>query len=332
MVRTWREIRDGTDRVYFDADDGARLGYLDLGTGLPGDVHLARTEDFYAALRAWRRRHPTAPPAEPELVQNLAPPPARPPLTPATRPARVTRGPAPTEPALPAQTHRAGPPRPLGPVPTSAQPWVDLATNQPGQGAAAVAAQLRRDHPITTRLGRLLGRRTDERAWRIGAKGEEKTASHLRKLTDGDGWYALHSVPVSDRGTDIDHVLIGPGGIFTINTKHHPGALVSVRDDVITVNRHPTEHAQKARAEADRAGRLLGTAIGRGPIAVTPLVVIVGAGVRGSGQPRGVTVLVAPKLVRWLRKQPLVLNPDTVAKLYNMARRSTTWLPRRGRP
>lgn len=279
MVRTWREIRSDSDRVYFDAPDGTRLGYLDLRTNLPGDVHLARTEQFYAALRAWRRQHPTPPPAEPELVQTLAPPPPRPPVDPPTRPVRDAYGPPPTDPARPATTRPARPPT------TPEPPWTDLAANEAGQGAAAVAAQLRREHPIATRLGRLLGRRTDERAWRIGAKGEEKTASHLRKLTDRGGWYALHSVPVSHRGTDIDHVLIGPAGIFTINTKHHPGALVSARDDVITVNRHPTEHAAKARAEADRAGRLLGAAIGHGPIAVTPLVVIVGAGVRGGGQP-----------------------------------------------
>ncbi len=325
----WREVRGDTDRVYFDATDGARLGYLDMHTNLPGDVDLGRAEEFYIALRAWRRCNPTPTTAEAQLEQTVTPPPARQRIDPPTRRALDPHGPPPPrDPPRPTQTRPAAGPtastrRPL----KDKQPWTDLATNIPGQGPAAVAAQLRREHPIATRLGRLLGQRTDERAWRIGAKGEEKTASYLEKLTAGGLWYALHSVPVSTHGTDIDHVLIGPAGVFTINTKHHPGALVSARGDVITVNRHATEHAAKARAEADRAGRLLGAALGLGAITVAPLVVIVGAGVRSAGQPRGVTVLPASKLVRWLRAQPNTLAPDTVAKLYAVARRSTTWLP-----
>jgi hypothetical protein len=38
-----------------------------------------------------------------------------------------------------------------------------------------------------------------------------------------DGWFALHDVHL-DRG-NIDHVLIGPAGIFTIETKSHRGRL-----------------------------------------------------------------------------------------------------------
>ena len=67
------------------------------------------------------------------------------------------------------------------------QGWTDLAANKPGQGAATVAAQLRRDRPVATFLARLLRLRTDERAWRIGAAGEVKTADYLRKLAKAIG-------------------------------------------------------------------------------------------------------------------------------------------------
>ena len=56
----------------------------------------------------------------------------------------------------------------------------------------------------------------------------------LRKL--GKGWHVLHSVPVGDRGADIDHVVIGPAGVFTLNTKNHTGQRVSVTASNVFVN------------------------------------------------------------------------------------------------
>ncbi|MCE0446144.1 NERD domain-containing protein [Streptomyces tricolor] len=38
------------------------------------------------------------------------------------------------------------------------------------------------------------------------------------------GWHVLHGVPKSNGG-DIDHLLIGPGGVFSLNTKTHPRRL-----------------------------------------------------------------------------------------------------------
>lgn len=39
----------------------------------------------------------------------------------------------------------------------------------------------------------------------------------------GDGWYVLHDI--SFGAGNIDHVAIGPGGLFTIETKSHPGRI-----------------------------------------------------------------------------------------------------------
>jgi hypothetical protein len=102
----------------------------------------------------------------------------------------------------------------------STPPDRDLAASQPGQAAAEVAAAYRDAQPIASRLFRLLGWHTKERAWRIGAAGEVETADRLRALTDPAPWglntvglwRVLHSVPVGDLGSDIDHVLIGPPG------------------------------------------------------------------------------------------------------------------------
>lgn len=57
--------------------------------------------------------------------------------------------------------------------------------------------------------------------WYRGVIGERRVADLLTQL--GDAWTVLHSVPAGVKGRDIDHLVIGPAGVFTINTKYSPG-------------------------------------------------------------------------------------------------------------
>jgi hypothetical protein len=63
--------------------------------------------------------------------------------------------------------------------------------------------------------------------WDRGASGEEEIGRLLEGL--GTGWLALHDVDTG-RG-NIDHVVIGPGGLFTIETKSHRGRISVDRID-----------------------------------------------------------------------------------------------------
>lgn len=102
---------------------------------------------------------------------------------------------------------------------------------------------------VGTWLARILDVKTDERAWRVGADGEETIGAKPEKLTT-DAWYVLHSVPVGTRGSDIDHVVIGPAGVSTINTKKHPGKEVWVSKTSIVVNGHRTDHLRTRGSRA----------------------------------------------------------------------------------
>ncbi|MBO0901763.1 NERD domain-containing protein [Cellulomonas sp. zg-ZUI222] len=97
--------------------------------------------------------------------------------------------------------------------------------------------------------------RTEERAWRIGADGEEAVAAQITSL--GPQWRVLHAVRVGQRDADIDHVVIGPAGVFTVNAKHHPHASVWVRGDTFMVNGRRVPYVRNSRHEAGRASRLL---------------------------------------------------------------------------
>jgi hypothetical protein len=64
--------------------------------------------------------------------------------------------------------------------------------------------------------------------WKRGATGEEHVGAVLDALAD-QGWRPIHDVSLG-RG-NIDHVLVGPGGIFTIETKSHPGRIAVANID-----------------------------------------------------------------------------------------------------
>lgn len=212
---------------------------------------------------------------------------------------------------------------------TSPEPvWDDLATRPAGALARQRAVELREAAPVRTLIQRVLGVHSDERAWRIGADGEEKVAAQLTKLARADSqWRFLHAVDVGERGSDIDHVVIGPGGVFTLNAKHHPHAKLWVGGNTFMVNgiKHP--YIYNSRFEAARASKLL-TAACEMPVRVTGVVVPVGADdIKIEKPPDDVYVVNRMALVRWFKNWPPVLDEATIAKVFEVARRSTTWTP-----
>jgi len=57
--------------------------------------------------------------------------------------------------------------------------------------------------------------------WARGAAGERKVGATLEAL--GPGWHVLHDIYLG-RG-NIDHIVVGPGGTFTVETKSHRGRI-----------------------------------------------------------------------------------------------------------
>src|SRR4051794_31911273 len=80
----------------------------------------------------------------------------------------------------------------------------------------------------------------DALSWYKGALGEIAVAGVLGWL--GSEWTVLHSVPVGAGDSDIDHVVIGPAGVFTINTKSHPGQDVWIGGHGLLVSGQKTNY------------------------------------------------------------------------------------------
>jgi len=97
----------------------------------------------------------------------------------------------------------------------------------------------------------------DEEAegWYRGVLGERRVANVLDQLREP--WTVLHSVPVGRGTSDIDHVVIGPPGVFTINTKFSPGRTVWVAGRNMLVESVKKPYILNSLAEARRASNLL---------------------------------------------------------------------------
>jgi hypothetical protein len=116
-----------------------------------------------------------------------------------------------------------------------------------------------------------------------GAEGEELVGAELNKLDDR--FHAIHDV-VLGRG-NIDHVVIGPAGIFTIETKSHWGK-VAFRGGQLLLNGRPSEKnvLGQSYAEANALQEHLRTITGK-DFPVTPLLVFTRAFVEVRGKTKG---------------------------------------------
>jgi Nuclease-related domain len=174
---------------------------------------------------------------------------------------------------------------------------------------------------VRTRFARFLGLHADERASNRGANGERIIGWWLGRLPDG--WFAFHEVPVGQRGANIDHLVIGPSGVFTINTKNLAGEIV-VGSKTLTHNGHRTDFMSKASEEARRAAKLLSTAIRR-PVEVRGLLAILADEWTIVERPADVFVGGPRGVKHWMLGQPSILRSSDVIVLAAAASKPETW-------
>jgi hypothetical protein len=133
-------------------------------------------------------------------------------------------------------------------------------------------------------------------------------------------------VPVGEKGADIDHIVIGPAGVFTLNTKNHSKSRVTVTQCGIYVNGQRTDYLRNSRFEAKRANKLLSPACGN--IEVQPVIVIMAADLKFNSEPTDVYVVGRRSIARWLTTRPATLTPERVEEIFVQAHRDTTWKPK----
>jgi hypothetical protein len=157
----------------------------------------------------------------------------------------------------------------------------------------------------------------DARAWRRGAVGERRTARLLAGL-ERHGWAVLHDLAVAGSRANLDHLVIGPAGVFVIDSKQYCGRLRLDPSGRLWHGRYPLAPTLRAVSfEADQAALVLTDP----DVVVVPIVAVHGAQVPwGKVVTDGVPVVAARRLPSMLRQLPTVLGPERVAGLADQAR------------
>jgi hypothetical protein len=141
----------------------------------------------------------------------------------------------------------------------------------------------------------------------------------------GPRWDVLHVVPVDEDGTVIDHLVIGPPGVFAITTENFPGQEIKVSGDFLSVGNQRFDDIAVARELGVSAAAILSHAAGQ-PIVVTPLLVVVTpTRLALRQQPDGVNVVASRQLLHYLDKLETTLDGTEVAVISDVADRHTTW-------
>jgi hypothetical protein len=154
-------------------------------------------------------------------------------------------------------------------------------------------------------------------AWRRGAVGERRTARVLAAL-ERHGWVVLHDLAVPRSRANIDHLVIGPGGVFVIDSKQYRGRLKLDPSGRLWHGRYPLAPALRAVSfEADQAAQVLTDP----DVVVVPVMAVHGTQVPwGNVVMEGVPVVSARRLPSMLRQLPAVLGAERVAGLADQAR------------
>ncbi len=167
-----------------------------------------------------------------------------------------------------------------------------------------------------------------------GSQGEVAVAQALHALSPL-GYQALHDLsfdPASGGGgggasggggggANIDHVLIGPGGVFVIETKYrskNPGEEITFDGQRLTIaGRGICEGAVgQTLGNARRIAEALSQVTGR-RVETQPVLVFAGGwyirDTRPSGQKDAIWVLNDDALIKWIRKEKARLSSEDIA-------------------
>lgn len=162
----------------------------------------------------------------------------------------------------------------------------------------------------------------DSMSWYLGAKGEIVVGSFLAKLPPD--WTVFHAVPAESARSEIDHLVIGPGGIFTITTKNH-AVDIRVGRNTLQVDSQPVSYLQNAESEAERVTSLVRE---RMPLVapVQPVLVFVDPRLLTIEQkPEQVKVLDAMDLCPWLIRLHPVLTAGEVQEVADLLDSPQVW-------
>jgi hypothetical protein len=160
-------------------------------------------------------------------------------------------------------------------------------------------------------------------AWAAGADGERRVAAELSNLREA--WTVLHDrlLRPGQSEANLDHVVIGPGGMFLVDAKNRAGRVMAWEGGLF---QHTVQAGDRVSlnlaAELKKVHGMAAYMAVESGRPVTPVLCLAGAHEAEFGVPQmvqGVWVVPVSKLVDWLNAQPYVLDRETAGRVVTRA-------------
>ena len=155
------------------------------------------------------------------------------------------------------------------------------------------------------------------RRCRLGFSGERAVGHHLNQLA-ADGYRVYHDLQFG--GFNIDHVLIGPSGVYAIETKTFKkgkGKTSHIVDydgkKIICREWQDARPVEQALRNAKHLSMWLGQSVGQ-PVWVVPVLTLPGWWVNQTGE-GGVTVLNSKQVGGFVSGRPSILSAASIARI-----------------
>lgn len=155
-------------------------------------------------------------------------------------------------------------------------------------------------------------------AWAAGAAGERRVAAALTGLPQG--WTVLHDRLLRPglSEANLDHVVVGPGGLFLVDTKNRAGRVTQWDGGLFQHTVRDGQTVSKSLAgELTKVHGMPAYMASETGMPVSPVLCLAGPREAEFGQPRmvrGVCVAPVSRLVEWLTSHPQLLEPEAVAR------------------
>jgi Nuclease-related domain len=169
-------------------------------------------------------------------------------------------------------------------------------------------------------VGQLWPGRAHVDSWLKGAVGEEIVARTLEEL--GPDYVVMHDVRAPRKRANIDHVVVGPTGIFVIETKHVAGP-VTLAGTELRVRGRRCPYPEQAEREADQVTAVLAETATTTIPRVHPLLCFTKADVPRRSTRGGLAVpLLTPRgVLATIRSSPRVFEAQQVRELASVLTR-----------
>lgn len=163
-----------------------------------------------------------------------------------------------------------------------------------------------------------------DRTYEKGAEGEEKVFRYLREILPSE-YYILNDMKIPNmERANIDHIVIGPNGIFIIETKNYSGK-VTIKDKKIHIRGklYQKDIIKQVWHQTFSLRDFLKRITGRSRLKIQPVVVFSNAYVANPGEVSGVQIIPLSFLKKYLltKKSSIILTDDLNKRLFEILKR-----------